>query len=117
MCYGGSLMRKYIFILYLITAFIIFYLIVYLVTGEVTINVKGSNSNKYIENVNIRIQPDIIGTAGPGTDGAGPYRFKLHIPTKSKISISAGGYKNKNVQLILIPSKEYTIYLDPVNNQ
>lgn len=39
-------------------------------------------------------------------------RYKFHMPVKSKISISSKGYKDKRLNLILVPFKKYTIYLE-----
>ena len=58
--------------------------------GEVTISVKDASSNKYIANVNTNIQPDLKGVACPGTDGAGPYNFELHMPANSNVLNSEG---------------------------
>ncbi|MDF2884714.1 MAG: hypothetical protein K0R54_5284 [Clostridiaceae bacterium] len=55
---------------------------------------------------------DLKGVAGPGTDAGGPNVYTLHMPVKSKISISAKGYKDKSLNLILVPFKKYTIYLE-----
>jgi hypothetical protein len=64
-------MKKYKFIPYIFITFAFLFLMyigIFFITGKVTINVKDQNSNKYITNVNIKIQiqPDLIGTAGPG---------------------------------------------------
>jgi len=95
-----------VIILFLIVAEIL------IMAGRVTINVKDASSNKYITNISIKMQPDLTGIAGPGTDGEGPNVYKLHMPTKSQISISAKGYKDKSLNLILVPFKQYTIYLE-----
>lgn len=42
------------------------------------------------------MKPDLKGVAGPGTDAGGPNVYTLHMHVKSKISISAKGYKDKN---------------------
>lgn len=80
--------------------------------GRVIINVKDGSSNKYITNFDIKMKPDLEGIAGPGTDGEGPIVYKIHIPIKSNITISAKGYKDKNLNLTLVPFRQYTIYLE-----
>jgi len=39
--------------------------------------------------------------------------YKLHIPNKYKIFITSRGYKDKSLNLTLVPFREYTIYLEP----
>lgn len=105
-------MKRYKFItatgvLFCICAIIIF------TSGEVTINIKDAISNKYIKGIGINIKPNLNGIAGPGTDAGGPIVYKLHIPNKYKIFITSRGYKDKSLNLTLVPFREYTIYLEP----
>ena len=105
-------MRIYKFLPYVIIALVVLCFIYFFMIGEVTINVKDASSKKYITNVNIKIQPDLNGVAGPGTDGSGPRVYEGHMPDRYNLYISASGYKDKSLNLILIPFKIYTIYLE-----
>jgi hypothetical protein len=109
-------MKRNKFIFYIIVTVIILFLIcaeILFMAGRVTINIKAAGSNRYVRNVSINIQPDLKGISCPGTDAGGPNVFTLYMPTKSKISIRANGYKDKRLNLILVPFKKYTIYLEP----